>query len=128
MVAPLYDRAIEPVKAVLAEAGLTPDKLSSVELIGGSSRIPALQEALKAYLGHELSHTLDKSETVARGCALQCAILSPKFRVREFTVQDSAPYSIEVAWGAQDAMNDEEYVSHPALLQWSWRRRRRRRR
>lgn len=108
MVASLFERAVAPVKAVLAEAGLTPDKLSSVELIGGSSRIPAVQEALKAVVGHELSHTLDKSETVARGCALQCAILSPKFRVREFTVQDSAPYTIQVSWGAQDSLQDED--------------------
>ena len=68
-----------PPQAVEA-AGLTPEQVSAVELVGGSSRIPALQRILTTYFGREPSRTLNAKETVSRGCALQCAMLSPSFK------------------------------------------------
>ena len=49
--------------------------------------------------GKEPKTTMNQDEAVARGCAMQCAILSPSFRVREFSVKDSQPYRIKLAWG-----------------------------
>lgn len=61
-------------------AGLTPEGVHQVELVGGCSRIPAVQRILAQYFGREPSRTLNAKEAVSRGCALQCAMLSPSFK------------------------------------------------
>lgn len=61
-------------------AGLTPEQVSAVELVGGCSRMPSVQRILAQYFGREPSRTLNAKETVSRGCALQCAMLSPSFK------------------------------------------------
>eukprot|EP00249_Psilotum_nudum_P023119 c28754_g2_i5 orf=236-2818(+) len=98
LASPLLERAKGPCERALAEANLTVDKIHSVELVGSASRIPAILRILTSYFNKEPSRTLNASECVARGCALQCAMLSPTFKVREFQVQDSFPFSISVAW------------------------------
>ena len=64
------------------------DDIHSVEVIGGSSRMPAVKAAIERVFGKQPQTTLNADEAVSRGCALQCAILSPTFRVREFSVTD----------------------------------------
>ena len=54
----------------------------------------------------ELSTTLNLDEAVSRGCALQCAMLSPTFKVRDFNITDIQPYPIKLRW--QTAMEGEE--------------------
>ena len=67
----------------------------------------------------EASTTLNADEAVSRGCALQCAILSPVFKVREFSVTDIQPYPIKLVWdntsGEGQATGDMEVfpVNHP---------------
>jgi len=81
-----------------------------VEIVGGGCRIPVIQKTLKEYLGKELGKTCDSDESVARGCALQCAMLSPNFKVKEFAVNDIYPYAVDVSWGpvaGKDAMDVE---------------------
>lgn len=102
MSAPLLERFSAPVQLALERAGVDLSNLHSVEVIGGATRIPMVQAALKKVFGQELSKTCDSDESVARGCALQCAMLSPSFRVREFEVQDIAPYAVEMSWGPID--------------------------
>ncbi|KAG0478151.1 hypothetical protein HPP92_012870 [Vanilla planifolia] len=92
--ASLLDRILEPCKKAVADAGLKVDRLQSVELIGSGSRIPAITKILSEFFRKEPRRTLNSSECVARGCALQCAMLSPVFKVREYEVQDSFPFSI----------------------------------
>jgi len=75
------------------------EELFAVEVVGGGVRIPCVQARLQEFLGRELSKTCDGDESVARGCALQCAMLSPSFRVKEFEVHDVSPFPIELAWG-----------------------------
>ena len=53
----------------------------SVEIVGGSTRIPAIKALIEKVFGKESSTTLNADEAVSRGCALQCAILSPVFKV-----------------------------------------------
>lgn len=53
-----------------------------MEVVGGCTRVPALLKLLTDFFGREPSRTLNAKETVARGCALQCAMLSPTFKVR----------------------------------------------
>ncbi|KAF9589364.1 hypothetical protein IFM89_023298 [Coptis chinensis] len=90
----LVERIRLPCKKVLSDAGLTVDKIHSVELVGSGSRVPAVSRMLSSLFNREPSRTLNASECVARGCALQCAMLSPIFRVRDYEVQDSFPFSI----------------------------------
>ncbi|GMP75459.1 hypothetical protein CsSME_00032543 [Camellia sinensis var. sinensis] len=90
----LLERLSIPCRKALADSGLTMEKIHTVELIGSGSRIPAITRILASVFGKEPRRTLNASECVARGCALQCAMLSPIFRVREYEVQDSFPFSI----------------------------------
>ncbi|XP_010278704.1 PREDICTED: heat shock 70 kDa protein 16 [Nelumbo nucifera] len=90
----LLERIRLPCEKALADANLTVDKIHAVELVGSGSRIPAITRTLASLFNKEPSRTVNASECVARGCALQCAMLSPIFRVREYEVQDSFPFSI----------------------------------
>ena len=65
---------------VLEDSGTAKDALSSVEVVGGSSRVPAVTRAIAEFFGKEPSRTLNAKECVSRGAALQCAMLSPIFR------------------------------------------------
>ncbi|KAF5960547.1 hypothetical protein HYC85_001756 [Camellia sinensis] len=82
----LLERLSIPCRKALADSGLTMEKIHTVELIGSGSRIPAITRILASVFGKEPRRTLNASECVARGCALQCAMLSPIFRVREYEI------------------------------------------
>lgn len=82
----LLERFTIPCRKALADAGLHVDKIHSVEIVGSGSRIPAISRFLASLFSKEPRRTLNASECVARGCALQCAMLSPVFRVREYEV------------------------------------------
>ncbi|CAK8565568.1 unnamed protein product [Lathyrus sativus] len=89
----LLDRISKPCKQALVEAGLNAEKIVSVELVGSGSRIPAVSTLLTSLFKREPSRKLNASECVARGCALQCAMLSPVYRVRDYEVQDISSFS-----------------------------------
>ena len=57
------------------------DKLYAAEIIGGGSRIPCIKSSLSAALGMQLQTTLNASESIAKGCGIMGAMLSPKFKV-----------------------------------------------
>ncbi|RXG71396.1 97 kDa heat shock protein [Armadillidium vulgare] len=82
----------------LSECGLKLEDIYSVEIVGGSSRIPSIKQIIEKVFKKIPSTTLNADEAVARGCALQCAILSPAFKVREFLITDVQPYSINLLW------------------------------
>ncbi|KAG4920880.1 hypothetical protein AAZX31_18G095700 [Glycine max] len=90
----LLERVSIPCRRALIDANLTEEKISSVELVGSGSRIPAISTLLTSLFKREPSRQLNASECVARGCALQCAMLSPIYRVREYEVKDVIPFSI----------------------------------
>ncbi|KAK4751600.1 hypothetical protein SAY87_005082 [Trapa incisa] len=94
LVSGLLERITITCKKALVDARLSVESIHSIELVGSGSRIPAITKLLASFFGREPSRTLNASECVARGCALQCAMLSPVFRVREYEVQDSIPFSI----------------------------------
>lgn len=83
---PILERVKGPLEKALAEAGLTVENIHSVEVVGSGSRVPAIIRILTEFFGKEPRRTMNASECVARGCALQCAILSPTLKVREFQV------------------------------------------
>lgn len=62
--------------------GLSAKDIGSVEIVGSSTRVPAVYRAVEDVFGQAPSRTLNAKEVVSRGCALQCAMLSPTFKVR----------------------------------------------
>lgn len=108
LIAPLLNRFNGPLEAALKQAGITKEQIDSVELVGGSTRVPAIKERIQAFFGKPLSFTLNQDEAVARGATFACASLSPVFRVREFAVQDITPYPIQVNWEKEAGNPDED--------------------
>merc|ERR1719433_1812442 len=86
------------MREVLVASKLKSEEIYSVEIVGGSTRIPAIKTMIESVFGKGASTTLNADEAVSRGCALQCAILSPVFKVREFSVTDIQPYPIKLVW------------------------------
>jgi len=105
---PLLDRATAPLEQALSEAKLKVEDIDVVELVGGCTRVPSLKAAIQSFFGKTLSFTMNADEAIARGCAFSCAILSPVFRVRDFSVQDIVNYPIEFAWEKSPDIPDED--------------------
>lgn len=94
---------MERVKAVLegakAMCSVPVDQIDSVEVVGGASRVPWWKSMCsQAFGGKELSTTMNADESVARGCALQAAILSPLYKVRDFKVEDTTLVGVTISW------------------------------
>uniref|UniRef100_A0A672MTK8 Heat shock 70 kDa protein 4 n=1 Tax=Sinocyclocheilus grahami TaxID=75366 RepID=A0A672MTK8_SINGR len=100
MCADVLARVEPPLRSLLEQAHLKKDDIHAVEIVGGSSRMPAIKERINKFFGKEPSTTLNADEAVARGCALQCAILSPAFKVREFSTTDVVPFPISLKWNS----------------------------
>ena len=98
----LLEKLMGPVTTAMSEAGLVPDDIAAVELVGNASRMPFISAQLEAFFVQVPGRTLNASECVARGCALQGAMLSPQFKVRDFEVVDSFPYPVSFAWASED--------------------------
>ncbi|XP_007576232.1 heat shock 70 kDa protein 4L [Poecilia formosa] len=91
-------RVETPLKTAFEQSKLSRDDIYAVEVVGGATRIPSIKERITKYFCKDVSTTLNADEAVARGCALQCAILSPAFKVREFSITDVVPFPITLRW------------------------------
>ncbi|XP_025830868.1 heat shock 70 kDa protein 4 isoform X2 [Agrilus planipennis] len=100
MCASLFQRVENTLRQCLESSGLKLEEIHSVEIVGGSTRIPAIKQLIEKIFHKSASTTLNQDEAVSRGCALQCAMLSPAVRVREFSVTDVQTYPITVLWDA----------------------------
>merc|ERR1719284_375098 len=111
MCQPMMDKVNAVLEACKAASGLTLEQIDSVEVVGGASRVPWFKKMCSdAFGGKELSTTMNADESVVRGCALQAAILSPLYKVREFKVEDSTNFGVNVGWWgtADDAAKQED--------------------
>jgi molecular chaperone DnaK (HSP70) len=102
----LYTRWKVLIFLFIAELHL--EEIYAVEIVGGSSRIPAIKHLIEMVFSKQASTTLNQDEAVSRGCALQCAMLSPAVRVREFSVTDIQNYPIKLVWDA--TMGEDGFV------------------
>ncbi|CAI8027430.1 Heat shock 70 kDa protein 4 [Geodia barretti] len=102
----LLKRVRAPLEDALAKSGLKVEDIEAVEVVGGSCRVPAIKDIISDVFKRDLSTTLNMDEAVARGCALQCAMLSPTFKVRDFSIVDIQPYPIRLQW--QTIMEGED--------------------
>ena len=92
--ADLVEATMGPTKQVLRDAGLSPDKLDKVLLVGGSSRIPAVQEAVKKFTGKEPFKGINPDECVAIGAAIQGGVLGGE--VKDLLLLDVTPLSLGI--------------------------------
>ncbi|CAF1157175.1 unnamed protein product [Rotaria sordida] len=109
---PLFDRIRNILANLLKEARITTEDLESVEIVGGSTRIPAVKQIIQNTFRKPPMTTMNADESVARGCTLMCAILSPTFIVKEFKIEDCQPYPITLSWhGGINEDNEIEVFS-----------------
>ncbi|CAJ0941927.1 unnamed protein product, partial [Mesorhabditis belari] len=110
---PLFDRIQKLLQRLLEETKIKPNEIDSIEIVGGSSRIPLIRKIVNDIFGQEPKTTMNQDEAVCRGSAMQCAILSPSFRVRDFSMKDSQPFRIRLTWdgvGGGDGGESDVFV------------------
>ena len=90
----LVDKTLEPVRAAIKDAGLQPNDIEKVILVGGSTRIPAVQEAVKRVVGKEPQKDINPDECVAIGAAIQGGVLSGE--VKDLLLLDVTPLSLGI--------------------------------
>ena len=90
----LVEMTMEPARKALSDAGLTPDKLNKVILVGGSTRTPAVQEAVKKLTNKEPYKGINPDECVAVGAAIQAAVLTGE--VKDVLLLDVTPLSLGI--------------------------------
>ena len=90
----LVQRTLEPMKKALADAKLQPSEIDEVLLVGGSTRIPKVQEVVKAYFGKEPNKGVNPDEVVAVGAAIQGAVLTGE--QKDVLLLDVSPLSLGI--------------------------------
>jgi molecular chaperone DnaK len=94
MIAPLVERSMEPVRRALADAKKNPNQIDEVVLVGGSTRVPLVQETVKRFFGKDPHRGVNPDEVVAVGAAVQAGVLSGD--VKDMVLLDVTPLSLGV--------------------------------
>ena len=92
----LVEATAEPVRRALSDAGLTASELSKVLLVGGSTRIPAVQDKVKQLTGHEPNKSLNPDECVALGASVQGGKLAGDAGAGDILLLDVTPLSLSI--------------------------------
>ena len=92
----LVDRSIEPCRQALKDAGLSASQIDEVILVGGSTRIPAVQAKVKDFFGKEPHKGVNPDEVVAVGAAVQAAVLAGDDAVKDVLLLDVTPLSLGI--------------------------------
>src|SRR4030095_536369 len=91
LVGDLLQHSMEPVKQALVDAGLKPSDIDEVVIVGGTTRIPKIQQLVKEYFGKEPHKGVNPDEVVAVGAAIQGGVL--KGEVKDVVLLDVTPLS-----------------------------------
>lgn len=95
LVSHLVDNTVEPMKQALKDADMTPDDIDRIILVGGSTRIPAVQEALREFFGGKTpDRSVNPDEAVALGAAIQAGVLGGE--VKDLLLLDVTPLSLGI--------------------------------
>jgi len=94
MVKDIIDRSIGPCKAALKDAGITPDKIDEVVLVGGQTRMPRIQALVKEIFGKEPHKGVNPDEVVAVGAAIQGGVLGGE--VKDLLLLDVTPLTLSI--------------------------------
>lgn len=102
----LVQRTLEPCRKALQDAGMRPNEVDEVILVGGSTRIPRIQEEVEKFFGKKPNRSVNPDEVVAIGAAVQGAILSGNAGVKDMVLLDVTPLSlgIETMGGIYDVV------------------------
>ncbi|MGC4113573.1 MAG: molecular chaperone DnaK [Myxococcales bacterium] len=90
----LFQRALDPTKKCLSDAKMQPKDVDEVVLVGGSTRVPRIQQMVKEFFGKEPNRTVNPDEVVAVGAAVQAGVLSGE--VKDILLLDVTPLSLGV--------------------------------
>ena len=96
LISDLIERTVIPVQNALKDAGITPADLSKVLLVGGSTRVPAVQEKVRQLTGMEPSKSLNPDECVALGASIQAAKLAGDAGAGDILLLDVTPLSLSI--------------------------------
>ena len=94
MIAPLIERSMAPCKKALSDSGFSMNEIDEVILVGGTTRIPAIQAAVKSYFGKEPHKGVNPDEVVALGAAIQGGVLAGD--VKDVVLLDVTPLSLGI--------------------------------
>ena len=94
MVKDIIDRSIGPCKAAIKDAGITPDKINEVVLVGGQTRMPRIQQLVKEIFGKEPHKGVNPDEVVAIGAAIQGGVLGGE--VKDLLLLDVTPLTLSI--------------------------------
>ncbi len=92
--ADLVDRTIAPVKQALSDAGLNAGDISEIVLVGGMTRMPAIQDRVRAFFGKDLHKGVNPDEVVAIGAAIQAGVLGGE--VKDILLLDVTPLTLSI--------------------------------
>ena len=90
----LVEKTMEPVRRAMSDSGLSPSDIQKILLVGGSTRIPAVQDAVKTYFGKDPFKGINPDECVAVGAAIQAAVLTGD--VKGLLLLDVTPLSLGI--------------------------------
>ena len=94
LTADLVEKTLEPIRKAISDADISTDQIDKVLLVGGSTRIPAVQEAVKKLIGKEPHKGINPDECVAIGAAIQAGVLSGE--VKDLLLLDVTPLSLGI--------------------------------
>lgn len=95
----LLERIAAPINAALAESGIAASALDAIEWVGSAMRASPLQDAVAKIVGRSLSSTMNAEESVAKGCSLACALLSPLIKLnKKYKLIDTQPVPVTLTW------------------------------
>ncbi|XP_058062908.1 hypoxia up-regulated protein 1 [Anopheles bellator] len=94
----LYERVTAPLDKALAGAGLQLDLINQVVLFGGNTRVPKVQDILRAHIGQELAKNINADEAACMGAVYRAADLATGFKVKKFITKDAVLFPIQVVF------------------------------
>lgn len=108
LIKPIVDRMRHPVEQSLKDAKLSPQQIEKIILIGGPTRMPAVQKFVEDYIGKQVERGVDPMEAVAKGAAVQAGILGGDVQGKEILLLDVTPLTLglETLGGVRTALID----------------------
>lgn len=94
LIKPIVAKMRTPVEQAIKDAGLTPDKIEKIILIGGPTRMPIVQKFVEDYIGKQVERGVDPMEAVAKGAAVQAGVLGGEVQGKEILLLDVTPLTL----------------------------------
>lgn len=106
----LFARITAPIDRALSQAGLSLDIVNQVVLFGGNTRVPKVQDILKAHIKQELAKNVNADEAACMGAVYRAADLATGFKVKKFVVKDAVLFPIQVVFAREGESGSTRFV------------------